>query len=166
MPTSASGSRLDAASVFATPMLQGQSPSGSLKVITLAKVSKRFPHNYGGTLASLSNPFFQRPKSIPWPIVSSLRSKFYGYTCRNSVPDRETMAVFVLQDINDNFLTKALEWRDDCSVTEVYRSPHKDGALNHLLEVNAKNPDLRARVVACEVDAKKRPLLPQKQSAA
>ncbi|MBQ0719629.1 MAG: hypothetical protein KBT88_04975 [Gammaproteobacteria bacterium] len=76
------------------------------------------------------------------------------------------MAVFVLQDINDNFLTKALEWRNDCSVAEVYRSPHKDGALNHLLEVNAKNPDLRARVVACEVDPKNRPLLPQKQSAA
>ncbi len=76
------------------------------------------------------------------------------------------MAVFVLQDIDDNFLTKALEWRDDCSVTEIYRSPHRDGALNHLLEVNAKNPDLRARVVPCEVDAKNKLLLPQKQSAA
>lgn len=76
------------------------------------------------------------------------------------------MAVFVLQDINDNFLTKALEWRDDCSVTEVYCSPHRDVALNHLLEVNAKNPDLRARVVACEAGPKNRPLLPQKQSAA
>ncbi|OUS10933.1 hypothetical protein A9Q90_00020 [Gammaproteobacteria bacterium 54_18_T64] len=76
------------------------------------------------------------------------------------------MAVFVLQDINDNFLTKALEWRDDCSAAEVYCSLHKDVALNHLLEVNAKNPDLRARVVACEAGPKKRPLLPQKQSAA
>jgi len=76
------------------------------------------------------------------------------------------MAVFVLQDIDDNFLTKALEWRDDCSATEVYCSPHRDVALNHLLEVNAKNPDLRARVVACEAGPKNRPLLPQKQSAA
>jgi|AZII01.1.fsa_nt_gi hypothetical protein len=82
------------------------------------------------------------------------------------MPNRKIMAVFVLQDIDDNFLTKALEWRDDCSVTEVYFSPHRDVALNHLLEVNAKNPNLRARVVACEVGPKKRPILPQKQSAA
>ncbi len=76
------------------------------------------------------------------------------------------MAVFVLQDNDHNFLTKALEWRDDCNATEVYCSPHKDGALNHLLEVNAKNPELRARVVACEAGPKNRPLLPPKQSAA
>ncbi|OUS14012.1 hypothetical protein A9Q89_00625 [Gammaproteobacteria bacterium 53_120_T64] len=76
------------------------------------------------------------------------------------------MAVFVLQDMSDNFLTKALEWRDDCSPVEVYCSPHKDVALNHLLEVNAKNPDLRARVVSCEAGPKNRPLLPQTQSAA
>ena len=76
------------------------------------------------------------------------------------------MAVFVLQDIDDNFLSKAQEWRDDCRPAEVYCSPHRDGALNHLLEVNAKNPDLRARVVACEAGPKNRPRLPQKQSAA
>ncbi len=76
------------------------------------------------------------------------------------------MAVFVLRDINNNFLTKALEWRHDCNVAEVYCSPHRDGALNHLLELNAKNPDLRARVIGCDVGPKNRPLLPQKQSAA
>ena len=76
------------------------------------------------------------------------------------------MAVFVLQDIQHNYLTKAREWRGDCTVSEVYCSPHKDGALNQLLELNAKDPDLRARVVACEAGPKNRPLLPQKQSAA
>ena len=76
------------------------------------------------------------------------------------------MTVFVLQDAQGNFLTKSLLWSDDCTATGVFHSPHKDSALNQLLEINAKDPDLRAHVVACEIDQKNKPLLPHKQSIA
>jgi len=76
------------------------------------------------------------------------------------------MTVFILQDTQGNFLAKDASWRKDCTSTEVFHSPHKDHALNQLLEINTKNPDLRAHVIACDSDQKNKPILPYKPSAA
>ncbi|MDA8885159.1 hypothetical protein N9H96_00165 [Porticoccaceae bacterium] len=41
----------------------------------------------------------------------------------------------------------------------VFCTPYRDIALNQLIELNAKDIDMRASIVECEADAKGRPLL-------
>ncbi|MBV1932049.1 MAG: hypothetical protein KUG71_10070 [Porticoccaceae bacterium] len=67
--------------------------------------------------------------------------------------------LFILRDAVGNLLTKDLLWASDCTVTELFRTPHKDVALNQLLEINAGDVELRAQIVACEVDNKNRPII-------
>jgi hypothetical protein len=67
--------------------------------------------------------------------------------------------LFILRDAVGNLLTKDLLWASDCAVTELFRTPHKDVALNQLLEINAGDVELRAQIVACEVDNKNRPII-------
>ena len=67
--------------------------------------------------------------------------------------------LFILKDAVGNLLTKDLLWASDCEVTELFRTPHKDVALNQLLEINAGDVELRAQIVACEVDNKNRPII-------
>lgn len=67
--------------------------------------------------------------------------------------------LFILSDADGNLLTKDLLWASDCSVAELFSTPHKDVALNQLLEINAGDIELRAQIVACEVDGKNQPVI-------
>lgn len=67
--------------------------------------------------------------------------------------------LFILRDAVGNLLTKDLSWASDCAVTELFRTPHKDVALNQLLEINAGDVELRAQIVACDADSKNRPII-------
>ncbi len=76
------------------------------------------------------------------------------------------MSLFILQNQAGEFLNKHLEWVPGCDARDVFHSPHKDVALNQLVELTARDTDLRARVVACEVDDKGLPRLSAARSAA
>ena len=70
------------------------------------------------------------------------------------------MAIFILQNQHGQFLSKDNEWVSGSDANTLFRSPHHDVALNHLIEINAKDYSLRAAVVACELDGKGRPVFP------
>ncbi len=73
--------------------------------------------------------------------------------------------LFILRDAAGNLLTKDLLWVSDYVVTELFKTPHKDVALNQLLEINASDIELRAQIVACEVDHKNRPIIAKSVAA-
>jgi len=73
----------------------------------------------------------------------------------------QTMALYILQNNQEEWLNKAMEWVYGCRAEELFATPHKDIALNQLIELNTRDIDLRARIVACDSDDKGRPRLPQ-----
>ena len=67
--------------------------------------------------------------------------------------------VFVLQNAEGYFLNKSGEWQDGRDPASLYRTPHKDEAMNQLFEVNSRDITLRLKIVCCEVNHKKIPQL-------
>ena len=60
------------------------------------------------------------------------------------------MTQYFLIDASGKLLTKDLVWTKEYRASELFNTPHKDIALNQLLELNATDIDLRARVVPRE----------------
>ncbi len=69
------------------------------------------------------------------------------------------MPLFILQNQHDQFLTRDGEWSAGGDTNQLFSSKHYDGALNQLIEMNAKDHTLRGMVVACELDNRGRPVL-------
>ncbi len=67
--------------------------------------------------------------------------------------------VFVLQNQHRQFLSKQREWLDGHDANSLYRSAHRDEALNQMVEANSKDYTLRIRVLACEANAKRNPII-------
>jgi hypothetical protein len=57
------------------------------------------------------------------------------------------------------FLTKDLDWTCDVNSNDIFFSPLRDIALNQLVELNAKQIDLRVNIIECEADANGRPVM-------
>lgn len=70
------------------------------------------------------------------------------------------MAVFILQQDNGSVLSRGLEWTWEITPQAVFATPHRDIALNQLLELNIKDATLRARVVPCSLNERGLPVLP------
>lgn len=70
------------------------------------------------------------------------------------------MAVFILQRDNDNILTRGLEWSGDTTPQTAFVTPHRDVALNQLLELTLKDTHLRAHIVSCTLNERGLPALP------
>lgn len=64
------------------------------------------------------------------------------------------MVRYILQMSDGRFLGKDLTWTADYKNNSLFHSEHQDIALNKLIELNAKDIDLRAKVTACDVDPK------------
>ena len=62
------------------------------------------------------------------------------------------MTVFIIQSESGKFLDKHLVWVKDADSASLFRTPHKDVALNQLIEINTRDISLRARVVTCATD--------------
>ena len=60
------------------------------------------------------------------------------------------MVQYILQRSDGLYLGKDLSWADNNSL---FHSEHQDVALNKLIELNAKDIALRAKVIACNLDA-------------
>lgn len=71
------------------------------------------------------------------------------------------MTLYILQNQYGQYLTKQEEWSDGGDRDQLYRTPNRDEALNLLIEINAKDIELRGRIIDCEGDTKGRPVLPQ-----
>jgi hypothetical protein len=70
------------------------------------------------------------------------------------------MTVFILQNQQEQFLTKSLEWLNGCEKSQLFKTPHRDIALNQLMELNAKDVQLRVKIISCELDKSGNPKLP------
>ena len=69
------------------------------------------------------------------------------------------MKIYILQTQDQRTLNRDLEWSSEADRTMVFCTPDREIALNQLIELNAKDIDMRASIVECEADAKGRPLL-------
>lgn len=59
--------------------------------------------------------------------------------------------IFLLQNQDKLFLSKQNEWVDGRDPGCLYKARHKDEALNHLFEVNAKDYSQRIHVLSCPI---------------
>ncbi len=71
------------------------------------------------------------------------------------------MTVFILQNQHEQYLHKSLERVDGCDANQLFKTPHRDVALNQLMELNAKDIQLRAKIISCELDSSGNPRLPK-----
>ncbi|MBT5577931.1 MAG: hypothetical protein HOJ99_05490 [Porticoccaceae bacterium] len=69
------------------------------------------------------------------------------------------MKIYILQTQDNRILNKDLEWSSDADRNGIFHTPHRDIALNQLIELNAKDINLRAALIECETDSKGRPVL-------
>jgi hypothetical protein len=66
-------------------------------------------------------------------------------------------AVFVIQNQLGQFWTRSGEWADGREPQRLLKLKHHDEAVNQLVELSAKDIDLRGEILACEVNAKNEP---------
>ena len=69
------------------------------------------------------------------------------------------MKIFILQRHDRAVLSKDLDWTCDVTSNDIFYSPHRDIALNQLIEINAKQIDLRVNIIECKTDANGRPVM-------
>ena len=68
-------------------------------------------------------------------------------------------SVFVVKNQLGLYLNKQLEWVDGSDSHGLFRTPHKDEAINTVFEVSSRDIYLRAEALACECDDKGNPLV-------
>ncbi|WP_439105928.1 hypothetical protein [Congregibacter sp.] len=67
--------------------------------------------------------------------------------------------VFVIRNQLGQFWTRAGEWVDGREPQRLLKIKHRDEAVNQLVELSAKDIDLRGEVLACDVDDRKDPMV-------
>lgn len=65
--------------------------------------------------------------------------------------------VYVVRNQEGQYLSKQREWVSGRDASVLYRTPHKDEAVNTVFEVSAKDLQLRAEPLACTVDHRQLP---------
>ena len=68
--------------------------------------------------------------------------------------------VYVLRNSRDEFLDKSGEWISGGDIKSLYRTEHKDEALNKKVDFAVKHPDVRIRIVDAEQGAPNELVLP------
>jgi hypothetical protein len=69
------------------------------------------------------------------------------------------MKIFIIKSHDESILAKDLSWVDGSNANLLFNTQHRDIALNQLIELNAKDINLRAQIIECEADKKGRPVL-------
>ena len=62
------------------------------------------------------------------------------------------MQNYILQNSDKCYLNKDLQWCSNILPNEVFKTIHRDIALNQLIELNAKDINLRATIVSLDSD--------------
>lgn len=68
-------------------------------------------------------------------------------------------SVFIVKNQLGHYLSKQQEWVDGADSQVLYRTLHKDEAINTVFEVSSRDIYLRAEAVACELDQRGQPLV-------
>ena len=68
--------------------------------------------------------------------------------------------MYILHNQDGYFLTKSGDWVDGRELAPIFKTIHKDEAINQLFEVNSKDHNLRISLLECEVNSKNMPLIP------
>lgn len=69
------------------------------------------------------------------------------------------MKIYIIKSHDESILGKDFEWLDGTDANQVFNTEHRDIALNQLIELNAKDINLRAQIIECEADKKGRPIM-------
>jgi hypothetical protein len=67
--------------------------------------------------------------------------------------------IFILQNQQNLFWGKAKEWVDGYDANAVFKTPHKDEAINQMVELSAKDFMQRIKMIAAEADEKGVPVI-------
>ena len=67
--------------------------------------------------------------------------------------------LFIIRNQNGQYLSKQQEWLDGGDRNALYRTVHRDEAINTVFEVSSRDIYLRAEALACDADARGNPLL-------
>lgn len=60
--------------------------------------------------------------------------------------------IYVIRNQNRHYLGRHAEWLDGSHVPALFRTEHRDIAVNELVEVNLRDFGLRGEILACEAD--------------
>lgn len=63
-------------------------------------------------------------------------------------------AVFIIQNHDHTYLTKHGEWVDGSDASQLFRSLHKDEAVNMKVEQSVRNPALRLSILDAQLNEK------------
>ncbi|WP_323846252.1 hypothetical protein [Microbulbifer magnicolonia] len=69
--------------------------------------------------------------------------------------------VYVLTNQHQQFLSKSSEWIDGRDAGRLFRSEHKDVAINQMFEANTRNVSLRIELLQCALNPKGQPQIPE-----
>ncbi len=58
--------------------------------------------------------------------------------------------IFVIRNQNSHYLGRHGEWLDGSHVPGLFRTEHRDAAVNELVEVNLRDFGLRGEIIVCE----------------
>ena len=67
------------------------------------------------------------------------------------------MTLYIIELMSGEFLDRHQAWVKAPNADALFQTPHKDVALNQLIELNAKDINLRARVITCDTDDRGQP---------
>jgi hypothetical protein len=68
-------------------------------------------------------------------------------------------SVFVVTNQDGMFASKQKEWLDGREPKLLFRSPHKDEAINIVFELSSKDIYVRAEAITVELDDNKQPIV-------
>ncbi|MFT7491427.1 MAG: hypothetical protein ACI80S_001018 [Pseudohongiellaceae bacterium] len=71
--------------------------------------------------------------------------------------------MYILHNQDGYFLTKSGDWSDGRELPPLFKTMHKDEAINQLFETNSKDYKLRLSLLECEINSKKMPLIPDEK---
>ncbi|GGY82971.1 hypothetical protein GCM10011613_29770 [Cellvibrio zantedeschiae] len=66
---------------------------------------------------------------------------------------------FILQNQDKLFFGKSKEWVDGYDANAVFKTPHKDEAVNQMFEITSKDYKQRVKVISCALDEKALPII-------
>ncbi|MEZ5509946.1 MAG: hypothetical protein R3F47_08590 [Gammaproteobacteria bacterium] len=66
---------------------------------------------------------------------------------------------YVIRNQLGQYLTRKGEWVSGRDTGSLFHQPWFDQALNHLIEINAKDIELRGKVVELDLDERDRPIV-------
>lgn len=72
--------------------------------------------------------------------------------------------IFVVSNQLGQFWARAGEWVDGREPQRLMKFKHRDEAVNQLVELSAKDIDLRGEVLACELNERKEPQVEPSQT--